>query len=131
MNYDLERREALDAGERALLALREAKNQLESAKSWGFWDILGGGSFISFIKHSKIYKAKTALQEARFRLEQFSNELKDISVNLNIDIGAFLTYFDLFDNFLADIMVQSRLREAVGKVDYAISQVEAVLTRIR
>ena len=45
MAYDLEKekREAVEAGKRALRSLREAEEQLNSAKNWGLWDMFGGG----------------------------------------------------------------------------------------
>lgn len=49
MTYDLEKekREAVEAGKRALRSLRDAEEQLNSAKNWGLWDMFGGG-FLSF-----------------------------------------------------------------------------------
>ena len=52
MAYDFEKEkyEAIQAGERALVSLREAQNQLNSAKNWGVVDLLGGGLFTDLIK---------------------------------------------------------------------------------
>ena len=38
---ELEIREAIDAGERALDSLRDAKQSLKSARGWGVFDLLG------------------------------------------------------------------------------------------
>ena len=56
MAYDLEKekREAIAAGYRALNSLRTAQNDLNSAKSWGLWDMFGGGFFSTMIKRSKM-----------------------------------------------------------------------------
>lgn len=45
MVYDLEKekREAIAAGNRAVRSLRNAQENLNSAKNWGLWDIFGGG----------------------------------------------------------------------------------------
>lgn len=130
MNYMKERQEAIDAGKRALYSLREAQKQISRAKGFGLWDILGGGTLVSIAKHFKIINARQALDNARYDLQIFSNELRDISVNLNINIGDFLTVFDLMDNFFADIMVQSRLSDASRRIDEAICKVEEVLRYI-
>ena len=46
MGYDIEKekREAIEAGQRALSSLRTAKENLNSAKNWGLVDMFGGGS---------------------------------------------------------------------------------------
>lgn len=127
MDYEKERREAIEAGERALYSLREARSYISSAKGFGIWDILGGGTFVSLFKHYKIDKARQALDNARYDLQAFSRELRDVRMDLNIDIGDFLTIFDLMDNFFADIMVQSRLSDAGRRIDEAIYKVEECL----
>lgn len=53
-NYEKERQEAIDAGNRALFSLRAAQGQLNSAKNWGVVDLLGGGLITSIIKRSKM-----------------------------------------------------------------------------
>ena len=47
MRYDIEKekREAIEAGQRALSSLRTAKENLNSAKNWGLVDMFGGGFF--------------------------------------------------------------------------------------
>ena len=130
MDYMRERQEAIDAGHRALRSLREAKRQLSVAKGLGWWDLLGGGSFVSIAKHFKINNAKTALADARSDLRIFSRELRDLSLEPYIDIGGFLAVFDMMDSFLADVLVQSRLTEASREVDETIAWVEDALRRI-
>ena len=46
--------EAIAAGHRALDALAEAADSLDSAKRWGIVDILGGGFVTSMVKHSRL-----------------------------------------------------------------------------
>ncbi len=47
MGYDIEKekREAIEAGQRALSSLQTAKENLNSAKNWGLVDMFGGGFF--------------------------------------------------------------------------------------
>ena len=54
MGYDIEKekREAIEAGQRALSSLRTAKENLNSAKNWGLVDMFGGGFFSTMLKHS-------------------------------------------------------------------------------
>ena len=131
MDYNKEKQEAIEAGERALRSLREARNHISSAKGFGLWDIFGGGSLVSLAKHYKVGRAKDAIQQAKYDLQAFSRELRDVEMNLDINIGDFLTIFDLMDNFFADIMVQSRLSDAARRIDEAIKTVEDCLQRLR
>lgn len=131
MDYAKEKQEALDAGQRALRSLVEARKQISGAQSLGIWDLLGGGAFVSIAKHFKINNARNALSDARYNLQTFSRELRDISMDLDIDVGSFLTVFDLMDNFFADIIVQCRLGDAARRIDETIANVEGVLAKIQ
>ena len=133
-NRNREISEAIEAGERALRSLKDAKNSLSSARGWGMFDILGGKGLSGLIKHVKIGDAKSSLNRAKADLNRFSRELDDVRdiQGLNIEIGDFLTFADFFfDGFLADIMVQSRIRQAQDNLDNAIFRVEQVLNRLR
>ncbi len=130
MDYEKERMEAIRAGEDALFSLKEARRHISSAKGFGLWDIFGGGTFVSLMKHYKIDNAKGAIEKAKYDLHRFSRELRDIQMDIDLDIGSFLTLFDLMDNFFADLMVQSRLSNAARRIDEAIAAVEDCLNRI-
>lgn len=127
MDYEKERREAIYAGERALDSLYEAQNQLRKARNWGIYDIIGGGFFSSLIKHSKLDNARSCIERAKYDLQKFNDELKDVSYNLDVDVGGFLTFFDIMDSFLADVLVQSKIADASRKIDEAISRVQDIL----
>ena len=130
MDYEKERQEAISAGKRALNSLYEAKNQLRKARNWGIYDIIGGGFFSSLIKHSKIDNAKTYIERAKYDLQTFNDELKDVSYNLDIDIGGFLSFFDIMDSFLADLLVQGKIADASRKIEEAIDKVQDILRRL-
>lgn len=133
-NKDVEIREAIEAGERALRSLQEAKNSLGSARNWGLLDLFGGRSISGLVKHMKIGDAKGSLNRAKADLDRFSRELSDVRdlQGLNIEIGDFLTFADFFfDGFLADIMVQSKIRQAQDQIDDAIYRVENLLERLK
>ena len=131
MDYEKERREAIYAGECALDSLYEAQNQLRKARNWGIYDIIGGGFFSSLIKHSKIDNARSCIEKAKYDLQKFNDELKDVSYDLDIDVGSFLTFFDLMDSFLADILVQSKLADASHRIEEAIRRVQDILQSLR
>ena len=126
--------EAVRAGERALGSLRSAQSKLSSARSWGVWDIIGGGLITSMVKHSKINDASSFLERAKMDLKTFQRELKDVPdfAGLGIEIGGFLSFADFFlDGFLADCMVQTKINDAKRQVDSAVIQVERLLGQLR
>lgn len=133
-DFDKEKREAVDAGNRALNSLRLAQSNLDSAKNWGFVDMLGGGLISTVVKHSKMYDAKRNMQQAKNDLRDFSRELEDVNMsnNLDIEIGDFLTFADwFFDGLIVDWMVQDRINNASDKVDESIAKVEDILRQLQ
>lgn len=132
-NLEKEKREAVEAGRKALASLRQAQKDLDSAKNWGIWDMIGGGTFSTIIKHGKMDRAKQNMQEAKYALKSFSKELNDVNMALHLDIetGDFLSFADwFFDGFFVDWMVQNRIRQASAQVSEAIRRVEGVLKKL-
>lgn len=130
MDYERERQEAIYAGRCALESLREARNEISKAKNWGLLDILGGGFVSTLMKHSKVNNAKSCMERARYDLRRFNSELRDLHLDVNMEIGDILTFFDFMDSFLADILVQSRLNNAANEIDRAIRRVQNILNSI-
>lgn len=131
---DKEINEAIRAGERALGSLREAQRQLNSARNWGLLDIFGGNTVSGLMKHMKVNNASRCVEDARRDLATFRDELGDIRdiENLHVDIDGFLTFADFFfDGFIADIFVQSKIREGQRQVSEAIRRVEDILRNLR
>ncbi len=126
-------REAIAVGENALDSLRKAYDELGSARGWGLLDLFGGGLISSLIKHFKIDDAQRYLEDAKYWLEAFQDELGDIRDlrYMDISVDGFLTFADFFfDGFLADILVQSRIAEARTTLEDAIVRVEGILNRL-
>ena len=127
--YDIEKekREAINAGNRALNSLRTARENLNSAKNWGLADMFGGGFFTTMLKHSK-------MDQAKYDFRNFSKELDDVNMacNLNIDTGDFLSFADyFFDGFVVDWMVQDRINTARRQVDEAIRRTEYIVNQLQ
>ena len=119
------------AGEKALRSLREARDMISGAKTWGLFDIFGGNGFTGFMKHMKIDKAKRVLECARADLWEFKKELEYLPA-IDINIDGFLTFADFFfDGLLADVIVQSRLNDAQRQLDDAIAKTERALSSLR
>ena len=86
MGYDIEKekREAIEAGHRALNSLSTAKENLNSAKNWGLVDMFGGGFFSTMLKHSKMEQAKQNMEQAKYDLRNLRRELPEIFFHLQI-----------------------------------------------
>ena len=132
-DFEKEKREAMEAGNRALHSLREAQTNLDSARNWGLWDMFGGGTITSLVKSSKMDRAKQNMEQVKYDLRSFSKELNDVSmvINLDIETGDFLSFADwFFDNFFVDWMVQDRINKARDQVRDAIWKVENVMREL-
>lgn len=130
-----ELQEAIGAGTRAERSLDEVHSELRSAENWGTWDLLGGGTISTWAKHSKIDSAKRQAQIAQRHLRRFQEELADADRRLHISMdnfGGFSTFADFFfDGLIADWVVQSKIQNASGACNSAISKVTAVLDACR
>ena len=136
MGYDIEKekREAIEAGQRALSSLRTAKENLNSAKNWGLVDMFGGGFFSTMLKHSKMDQARQNMEQAKYDLRNFSRELNDVNMacNLNINTGDFLSFADyFFDGFVVDWMVQDRINNARHQVEEAIRRTKYIINQLQ
>ena len=136
MAYDdnKERQEAIIAGMRAKNSLNNALNALNSARGWGIYDILGGETISTFIKHSKMNKASGYLEEAKQDLKIFSDELQDVrgldSINLSTrDVWGLSDW--IFDSFLTDWIVQGRINDAREQVQQTLKQVDSILEKLK
>ncbi len=119
--------EAIDAADDALWHLNAAQGYLNSAGNWGLLDIFGGNLLTGLFKHSKMSKAEYEVQEAKFALQKFSKELRDVSGYSSIHLDDFITFADFFfDGLLADLYVQSKISDAMRQVNEAINRVEKI-----
>lgn len=133
-NVEKEKREAIEAGQRALNNLYTARENLNSAKNWGLVDMFGGGFFTTMMKQSRMDQAKRNMDLAKLALRNFSKELNDVNIacNLSLDMGDFLTFADyFFDGFAVDWMVQDRINKARNQVEEAIQRVEHALNQLQ
>lgn len=127
-------REAVEAGERALLSLRAAQDQLNRAKNWGLLDLFGGGLITDFLKHSRLDDAVSCMNQAKKDLQIFQRELNDIDVpmDLQVEVDGFLKFADFFfDGIIADYFVQSKISKAKTEVEDAIYRVESLLLDLK
>ena len=133
MRYDeKEYREAEAAGRKALRHLEQALDSLKSARSWGIYDILGGGLISSVVKHSKMETASEHIEEAKDALRKFGRELQDVGYRIDLRTGDFWGFSDwFFDDMFSDLVMQERIADARKQVENAIRRVEFVLRELK
>ena len=124
-----ELKEARSAADISISKIDCGLSQLESASSWGIFDILGGGLFSSLVKRNKIGEANLSLEEISASLKSLNKELSDVDISLPDAIPDRLSdeLFDLvFDNIFTDIRVQGEIKEnlvALKELRYAIVEI--------
>lgn len=124
-----ELKEARSAADISIAKIDCGLSQLESASSWGIFDILGGGLFSSLVKRNKIGEANLSLEEISASLKSLNKELSDVDISLPDAIPDRLSdeLFDLvFDNIFTDIRVQGEIKEnlvALKELRYAIVEI--------
>ena len=75
-------------------------------------------------------KAQQYIDEAKYRLQCFEKELRDLNQfeSINLDTLDFLGFADVvFDGLLADALIQRRINEARNALEQTIRRVEEIL----
>ena len=92
--------EAVTAGKRALDITRKILEDLDSAKNWSTFDLMGGGLIADMAKYDRLNKVQDKIQDLQAALRGFRTELADvterISGDLHVEIGDFLHFADYF-----------------------------------
>ncbi|WP_289140643.1 hypothetical protein [uncultured Brevibacillus sp.] len=126
--------EAIEAGMATKRYVDKAIEKLESASSWGAWDMLGGGAMSTYIKHGRINEARDAVHLAQKSLRRFERELYDVQreSRIQIDIGEMLTFADFFfDNIITDWIVQDRISTSLQQAKDKKEKIERLLGELQ
>lgn len=129
-SYETEVAEAVNAANDALYHLYNADEMLGKARNWGIADIMGGGMIITAVKRKHMREASSEITLAKRALNTLNRELLDLDGYFQVDAGMedFLSVADyVFDNFMTDMLSQSRINTARSQVQDAIAQVEGIL----
>lgn len=125
--------EALKAGVQLKEGLENANEQLTKAGNWGLYDIVGGGTISSMIKHNHIDHAQASFQKVRLLFIIFEKELKDVNMSYigMENMGDTLMAFDcFFDNVFVDIIVQSKIEKGIRNIEDALTKVNKTIARL-
>jgi DNA repair exonuclease SbcCD ATPase subunit len=127
-----EMNEAIRAGEAVIEGLGNVIKSLNSAESWGTWDMLGGGMIVTAIKHSRIDDARSWISHVQYSLRHFQRELTDVNIgrkgNSGIDIGGFETFSDyFFDCLITDWVVQGTIKDSLRNAELMLDGVQNIV----
>ncbi|MDO5100822.1 MAG: hypothetical protein Q4D52_04585 [Eubacteriales bacterium] len=111
--------EARAAAREVIARVDHAISSLNSASSWGLFDIFGGGLFASLVKRDKIKTANEDIRVLSASLTALNKELEDVNMELPEEVSDSLAdnVFDAwFDNILSDILVQGELKSSLNSL---------------
>lgn len=85
------------------------------------------------MKHSSIDEAMDHVAVANRNLNTFSRELKDVNIDLDLDVNIssfdkFADYF--FDGFIADLNVQNKIRDSLDSVRCKVYHVRELVANL-
>ena len=129
-----ELREAEAAAQAVVCSLNELMGTLKSAEDWGYVDMIGGGMITTYIKHSKIDKAKSQIITVQNKLHRLQRELKDLKIdsNLEMNVGGLATFADyFFDGLIVDWIVQKGISKAKSTTEGLQLQVEGIWRAVK
>jgi hypothetical protein len=125
--------EAIDAGEDVLADLGVLLEALNRAGNIGTWDLLGGGLFVTMVKHGYIDDARYVAAVLQEKLLRFDRELADVASGTlptaDLDIAGGLEFLDFFlDGLIVDWIVQSRITSARKGAEDTYAYVDQMVT---
>lgn len=126
-------REAITAGESALVIVESIQKSLGDAEGWGTWDMLGGGFLSTMFKHDALDEAQSKVEGLQVALRRFRNELVDVEISADLqltldDFTQFADYF--FDGLFMDWTVQSEIGKSQARVEETKGQIQSVLEQL-
>lgn len=134
-NQQKEIQEAINAGNQAFYIARKILEDLNSAKNWSTFDLMGGGLIADMAKYDKLNKVQDQIQDLQNALRGFRTELADvterISGDLYVEIGDFLHFADyFFDGLFTDWMVYDKINDSRNRTMQTSDQIQKILGQL-
>lgn len=111
--YKNEIQEAISAAEKVLGVIPRVIEDLQDAKGYANWDLIGGGTMVTYLKRQKMNKAKLGIVEINYVLDKLKRELKDLKPDLLPTEIKFNTSWEFADYFFDNIFVGLEIRERI------------------
>ena len=123
--------ESIVAGNRLLNEVNNAKKLLESAKTWGTIDLLGGDLLSSLAKHEKVNDAQKCFRRISNLLNDFNRELKDVNIT-SLNFSTTIKSVDIFfDNIFTDITVNRQINNSYEDICNLQTKVSRILNSLK
>ena len=132
-NHQKEIKEAVSAGTRALGSAISILSDLDSAQSWGTYDLVNGGLIAGMAKHSYLDEAQNKVITLQSQLRRFKTELTDITIqaDMKVNVDGFLRFADYFyDGLISDWAVLDRIGQSKSSVHSVKTKIENVLSQL-
>lgn len=126
-------KEAMAVGNQVLAKIDSVVDSLSSARSWGTYDIIGGGMLSDLMKHSKIDDAQEKVREVKSLIRSFRTELADVNLSFDVTLNTdgFSKFADFFfDGLFADLNMQNRIADAQDSVSSAKSKINQTMIKL-
>lgn len=126
--------EAIHAGTQALRTTADILQDIESAKDWAAFDLLGGGFLADRAKHDKLDEAQSLVEQLQVQLQRFNRELSDVTIrcHIQVQIEEMLKFADFFfDGLLADATVLDRIKQSLRQVEQTREEILAILRQLQ
>lgn len=114
--------EASAAGERVLEGIDDTLKDLDSADSFSTWDMFTDSSLIfDMMKYDKINKAEAKMSRLEQLLENYTKELKDLSLDTYLSYEKFSgmgkTFDIFFDNLFSDWDTKAKIGRNIDMLE--------------
>ena len=133
-NHKKEIKEAISAGTLALGAAISIVSSLDSAQSWGTYDLVNGGLIAGMAKHSYLDEAQNKVITLQSQLRKFKTELTDVTIHaeMKVNVDGFLRFADYFyDGLFADWAVLDRIGRSKSSVVAVKTKIESALSKLK
>ncbi|MBQ9980550.1 MAG: hypothetical protein IJP23_05785 [Oscillospiraceae bacterium] len=127
--------EAVNAGESCRSQIEVVYEHLDSAQSWGTWDMLGGGFIATMAKHDHLDEAEYEANHLQKCLSRFRSELADVKMGGEgggFRVEGFMHFADyFFDGIFVDWMVLDHINRSRDSLDEVSDRVENIMDSLR
>lgn len=127
--------EALAAGEKVLDGIDFALDDLDSADSFSTWDMFTNSSLLfDMMKYDKIDKVEAKMNRLEQLLENYTQELKDLSLDTYLSYEKFSgmskTFDIFFDNLFSDWDTKSKIGRNIDMLETLETAIEELQSKL-
>lgn len=134
VGQEQELEEAITAGTTALRTTADILQEIESAKDWATFDLMGGGLLADLAKHETLDEAQKNAEQLQIELQRFNKELSDVTIraHLQLNIEGMLKFADFFfDGLLADAAVLDHIKQSHSQVEQTREEILTILRQLQ